>query len=146
MPVPEPTSAQDSDAAPEPGGWLLAGRYRVLDRIGAGGMAEVFRARDELLTREVAVKVFRRELDPADSAGGAQRQEIELQVLAQLSHPNLITLFDGRIADPDGPDEHAYLVMELINGPSLAARLADGPLPEPEVRALAIQICHALSY
>ena len=138
MPVPAPD--------PQPDGWLLAERYRVLDRIGSGGMAEVFRARDELLAREVAVKVFRRELDPADSAGGAQRQEIELQVLAQLSHPNLITLFDGRIADADGPNEQAYLVMELINGPSLAARLADGPLPEAEVRAVAIQICHALSY
>ena len=132
--------------APPQDGWVLAGRYRVLDRIGSGGMAEVFRARDELLARDVAVKVFRRELDPADSAGGAQRQEIELQVLAQLSHPNLITLFDGRIADADGPNEQAYLVMELINGPSLAARIADGPLPEAEVRAVAIQICHALSY
>jgi serine/threonine protein kinase len=125
---------------------LLAERYRVLDRIGSGGMAEVFRARDELLARDVAVKVFRRELDPANSAGGAQRQEIELQVLAQLSHPNLITLFDGRLADTDGPNEHAYLVMELINGPSLAAKLADGPLPEAEVRAIAIQICQALGY
>ncbi|HJQ03299.1 MAG TPA: serine/threonine-protein kinase [Jatrophihabitans sp.] len=132
--------------APAADGWLLADRYRVLDRIGSGGMAEVFRARDELLARDVAVKVFRRELDPAGSAGGAQRQEIELQVLAQLSHPNLITLFDGRIADTDGPNEPAYLVMELINGPSLAARIADGPLPEAEVRAIAIQICHALSY
>ena len=118
----------------------------MLDRIGSGGMAEVFRARDELLARDVAVKVFRRELDPANSAGGAQRQEIELQVLAQLSHPNLITLFDGRIADADGPNEHAYLVMELINGPSLAARLVDGPLPEAEVRAIGSQICQALSY
>jgi serine/threonine protein kinase len=132
--------------APPQDGWVLAGRYRVLDRIGSGGMAEVFRARDELLAREVAVKVFRRELDPADTMGGAQRQEIELQVLAQLSHPNLITLFDGRIADAEGPDEQAYLVLELVNGPSLAARIADGALPEAEVRAVAIQICHALSY
>jgi serine/threonine protein kinase len=131
--------------APPQDGWVLAGRYRVLDRIGSGGMAEVFRARDELLAREVAVKVFRRELDPADTMG-AQRQEIELQVLAQLSHPNLITLFDGRIAEADGPDEQAYLVLELVNGPSLAARIAEGPLPEAEVRAVAIQICHALSY
>jgi serine/threonine protein kinase len=150
MPVPEPVQQPDpteaSAPAGEPGGWLLAERYRVLGRIGSGGMAEVFRARDELLARDVAVKVFRRELDPANSAGGAQRQEIELQVLAQLSHPNLITLFDGRIADADGPNEHAYLVMELINGPSLAARLLDGPLPEAEVRAIGSQICQALSY
>jgi tRNA A-37 threonylcarbamoyl transferase component Bud32 len=139
----EPAGA---DAADQAAGWLLAERYRVLDRIGSGGMAEVFRARDELLARDVAVKVFRRELDPANSAGGAQRQEIELQVLAQLSHPNLITLFDGRLADTDGPNEHAYLVMELINGPSLAAKLVDGPLPEAEVRAVAIQICQALGY
>ena len=118
----------------------------MTDRIGAGGMAEVFRARDELLTREVAVKLFRSSIDPADSAGGLQRQQIELQTLAQLSHPNLITLFDGRIAEAAGASEHAYLVMELINGPSLAARIADGPVPEPEVRVIAGQICDALSY
>lgn len=124
-------------------GWVLGGRYRIADRIGAGGMAEVFRAHDELLSRDVAVKVFRSHADPDDSSAGAQRQEIELQALARLSHPNLITLFDGCITAPGEP---AFLVMELINGPSLAARIAEAPLTEPQAREVASQISDALAY
>ncbi|MDQ2839411.1 MAG: serine/threonine protein kinase, partial [Actinomycetota bacterium] len=129
--------------APAGTGWLLAQRYRILARIGAGGMAEVFRAHDELLARDVAVKVFRSQLDPADSAGGSQRQQIELQALAQLSHQNLITLFDGSVTGTDG---HAYLVMELVDGPSLAARIEESPLSEPAAREVAVQISDALDY
>ena len=105
-------------------GWVLGGRYRVLHRIGSGGMAEVFRAHDELLDRDVAVKVFRTLLDDPDSTrNGAARRELELQTLARLNHPHLITLYDGSVAG-DGP---AYLVLELVAGPDLASRLADGP-------------------
>ncbi len=129
--------------APARSGWLLGGRYQVLELIGTGGMAEVFRAHDELLARDVAVKVFRTHLGPADSTSGTQRQQLELQALARLNHPNLITLYDGSIAASDGP---AFLVMELINGPSLAARIAEGPLPEPQVRELGAQIADALAY
>jgi eukaryotic-like serine/threonine-protein kinase len=124
-------------------GWLLAGRYRVLDRIGTGGMAEVFRARDEQLGRDVAVKVFRTLVDPAVSVAAAQRREIELQALASLSHPNLITLFDASIS---GSGDPPFLVMELVDGPTMSARLADGPLPEAEVREIAIQLADALGY
>lgn len=124
-------------------GWVLAGRYRVIDRIGIGGMAEVFRAHDELLSRDVAVKVFRTQPVTPDSATGAQRQQLELQALARLNHPNLITLFDGSITGTDGP---AFLVMELINGPSLSARIATGPVPEPQAREVGIQISDALAY
>lgn len=124
-------------------GWLIAGRYRVLDRLGAGGMAEVFRAHDDLLGRDVAVKVFRGQLDPADSAGGRQRQEVELRTLAQLSHPNLITLFDGSLGETGGP---AYLVMELVAGLSLAERIADRPLTGSEAALVGAQISDALSY
>ena len=132
-------------APPQPGqpGWLLGGRYQVIDRIGAGGMAEVFRAHDQLLARDVAVKVFRTHTDPDEVTGGVQRQELELQTLARLSHPNLITLFDGSIGS-DG--EPAFLVMELIDGPSLAAQIAQAPLTEPETREIAIQIAGALAY
>jgi eukaryotic-like serine/threonine-protein kinase len=144
MPVPVPAEAAPP-APPQPGepGWLLGGRYRVTDRIGAGGMAEVFRAHDQLLARDVAVKVFRTHSDPDDVTGGVQRQELELQTLARLSHPNLITLFDGSIGS-DG--EPAFLVMELINGPSLAAQIVQAPLTEPETREIAIQIAGALAY
>jgi hypothetical protein len=124
-------------------GWRLGGRYRVIDRIGAGGMAEVFRAHDELLGRDVAVKVFRSHADNDGSAGGIHRQELELQALARLSHPNLITLFDGSIAADSGP---AFLVMELISGPSLSARIAGAPLDESEARAVGEQIADALAY
>jgi tRNA A-37 threonylcarbamoyl transferase component Bud32 len=123
-------------------GWVLDGRYRVLDRLGGGGMAEVFRAHDELLDRDVAVKVFRTVRDP-DADGHAElRRELELHSLARLSHPNLITLFDGSLTG-DGP---GYLVLELVDGPDLATRLHDGPLPEPLARQVCAQVADALAY
>lgn len=122
-------------------GWLLDGRYRVVSRLGTGGVAEVFRAHDELLDRDVAVKVFRTMADDPD-LNGDQRRWRELECLARLSHPNLITLFDGSLP-ADGP---AYLVLELVPGSDLAARLHDGPLPEPQVREIGAQIAAALGY
>ena len=130
-------------AETRPAGWLLGGRYRIHERIGAGGMAEVFRATDELLARDVAVKVFRHHIDPDNSAGGPQRQSVELQALARLSHPNLITLFDGSIGEGGEP---AFLVMELVHGPSLAARIAEAPLPPDEAAEIAGQLADALGY
>jgi serine/threonine protein kinase len=124
-------------------GWVLGDRYRILDRIGTGGMAEVFRANDELLNREVAVKVFRSEHVAHDSAHGLERQQLEVQALARLNHPNLITLYDGSIDGGGGP---TYLVMELIDGPSLAASVAESPLAEPSAREIGIQIAEALAY
>lgn len=136
-----PTSPAPVEVRPT--GWLLAGRYRIQQRIGAGGMAEVFQAGDELLARDVAVKVFRRHPDAANGAGGPKRQSVELQALARLSHPNLISLFDGSIGE-DG--EPAYLVMELVHGPSLAARIAEAPLSPDEAAEIAEQLADALSY
>ncbi|MCU1656658.1 MAG: Serine/threonine protein kinase PrkC, regulator of stationary phase [Pseudonocardiales bacterium] len=104
-------------------------------------MAEVFRAHDDLLGRDVAVKVFRTLVGTAATAGGRGRQELELRALARLSHPNLITLFDASVSE-----NPAFLVMELVDGPSLAGRLAGGPLPEPQVRAVGCQIADALAY
>ncbi len=129
---------------PEPGDvWVLGGRYRVLERAGSGGMAEVFRAHDDLLNRDVAVKVFRTLVEGADSStNGAARRELELHSLAQLNHPNLITLFDGSITG-DGP---GYLVLEFVRGPDLASRLREGALPEPEAREIGGQIADALAY
>ena len=85
------------------GGWLIANRYRVTGRLGSGGMADVFRAHDELLKRDVAVKVFRT-VTHADTAAGAERQSAELHALARLNHPHLITLFDGSVEAKDGHD------------------------------------------
>jgi serine/threonine protein kinase len=121
----------------------LSGRYRVLDRLGQGGMADVFRAHDELLDRDVAVKVFRTVPQVGDVDTQAElRRELELQSLAQLSHPNLTTLFDGSVSG-DGP---GYLVLELVRGADLATRLHDGPLPEPVARIVCAQIAEALAY
>jgi serine/threonine protein kinase len=105
-------------------------------------MAEVFRATDLLLGRDVAVKVFRSVSgNDDDSTAGADRQERELQALARLSHPNLITLFDASITDTP-----PYLVMELVEGPNLSARIAQGPVAEAEARVIGAQIADALSY
>ena len=132
-----PLAAAGSD------GWLLAGRYRMLDRVGVGGMAEVFRAHDELLDRDVAVKVFRTLLDDPDSAVNAEsRRELELQAMARLNHPSLVTLYDGSVQG-DGPP---FLVLEYVPGPNLAARLRQGALPEPAVRALGEQVAAGLAY
>jgi len=123
--------------------WVLGGRYRVIDRLGDGAMAEVLRAEDLVLGREVAVKVFRSSADTADGSDGVRRREMEVHALAALSHPNLITLYDASFG---GQGQPPYLVMELVPGPTLAERLQSGPLPEPEVRQLAIQLADALTY
>jgi serine/threonine protein kinase len=122
--------------------WTLAGRYRVLERLGSGGTADVFRAHDEHLDRDVAIKVFRATPDDADALYGAARREAELQSLARLNHPNLIRLLDGAV----GTDDPAYLVLDLVSGPDLASRLHEGALPEPEVRTIGRQIACALDY
>jgi serine/threonine protein kinase len=135
----------DPDTQPlvtQPPGWRLGGRYLVLDRLGDGGMAEVFRAHDELLDRDVAVKVFRSIPDDAGDTNGEVRREMELQALARLSHPNLITLFDGSLAD----GAPGYLVLELVQGSDLATRLKEGPLSEREVCEFGAQIADALAY
>ena len=136
-----PASGADAPAEPEDQGWLLGGRYRILDLIGRGGMAEVHRGHDELLDRMVAVKLFR--APSADSADGTERirQQAEVHALAALNHPNLTTLFDASVESTP-----PFLVLELIDGPSLAAALADGPLTEASVRSIGIQVADALAY
>ena len=94
----EPPPTQGMPTSPEgAGGWRLGDRYLVTGRIGAGGMAEVFRAHDEMLARDVAVKVFRAASTAADTTAGLERQRAELLALAQLNHPHLITLYDGSV-------------------------------------------------
>jgi eukaryotic-like serine/threonine-protein kinase len=123
------------------GSWTLSGRYRVGERLGAGGTADVFRAHDDVLDRDVAIKVFRTPLGN-DELDSTARRDVELQSLARLNHPNLIRLLDGSVS----PDEPTYLVLDLVCGPDLATRLHDGPLPEDDVRAIGGQIAGALDY
>ena len=97
------------------------GAYEILGPLGAGGMGEVYRARDTRLGREVAIKVLPQELeqDPDRLA----RFEREARVLASLNHPNVATLHGF-----DEADGCHFLIMELVEGETLAERLANGPL------------------
>ena len=109
------------------------GPYEILAPIGAGGMGEVFKARDTRLDRSVAIKVL-----PPDLAANAQlrlRLEREARAISQLNHPNICTLFD--VGD-------GFLVMELLEGETLADRIGRGPLPVPEALRLGVQIADAL--
>ncbi len=119
---------------------LLAGRYEVLDRIGAGGMASVWRARDTVLARSVAIKVVLEQL--SDDASFRDRLRIEAQHTAALSHPNIVTLFDWGI-DHTSP----FLVMELVDGSSLRGRLRQlGRLSLSQTRDLIRQLLAALQH
>jgi serine/threonine-protein kinase len=113
------------------------GQYRVVDRIGAGGMGEVYRSRDTRLERDVAIKVLPDEL--ARNPERLARFEREAKVLASLNHQNIATLY--------GLEEHEgerYLVMELAEGETLGARIRRGPLPVDEAVDLACQIARGL--
>jgi serine/threonine protein kinase len=113
------------------------GPYEVLSVIGAGGMGEVYRARDTRLERLVAVKVLAPEL--AGDAEFRARFTREARTISALSHPHIRGLYDiGREHDVD------YLVLELLDGETLAARLTRGALPSPQVLRFGIEIADAL--
>src|SRR5438552_18045796 len=113
------------------------GPYEIVGLIGGGGMGEVYKARDLRLNRTVASKVLRPEF--ADRQGWKQRFAREAQTIASLNHPHICTLHD--IGDHNGT---AYLVMEYLEGETLAERLARGPLPTEDFFRIAIEICDAL--
>ena len=118
-------------------GELLDGRYRLLERIGEGGMARVFRAEDTILGRTVAVKILR---DPVDGQGEIERARSETSLLASLNHHALVTLFDAHVSELDG----SYLVMEYVEGITLRDRIAEGPIDPGEVASLTVDIAEAL--
>jgi serine/threonine protein kinase len=105
-------------------------------------MAEVFRAHDELLGRDVAIKVFGSHID----AHGPDRVRAEMRTLASLNHPALVTVHDAGTDSPEGGPERAYLVMQLVDGPNLAQSLAAGPRTPTEVAALGAAVAEALAY
>src|ERR1700726_82185 len=113
------------------------GPYEILSAIGAGGMGEVYRAKDPRLNRIVAIKVLPSHL--ADSPELRERLEREARTIASLNHPHICTLHD--IGHQDGTD---YLVMEYLEGETLAQRLSKGPLPLNQVLQYAIEIADAL--
>jgi Tol biopolymer transport system component len=119
------------------------GPYEILSALGAGGMGEVYRARDSRLGRDVAVKVLPRHLSATPEVRA--RFEREAKTISQLNHPNICSLFDvGRAPDEAGSGEMDYLVMELVEGGTLAERLEKGPLPTAEVLKMGGQIADAL--
>jgi Tol biopolymer transport system component len=113
------------------------GPYEILSPLGAGGMGEVYRARDTRLDRTVAIKILPAEL--SNDSGAKQRFDREARVISSLNHPNICTLFD--VGHQDGID---YLVMECLEGETLSARLMRGPLPPDQVLRFGIEICEGL--
>lgn len=122
---------------------LIAGRYELYEALGRGGMGTVYRGRDVVLDRPVAVKLLPTSgTDPAQTA----RFEREARLLARFSHPGLVVVFDAGVEDEASDEPKRYLVMELVPGPTLADRLRHGPLPPTEVASLAAQLSAALAY
>ena len=114
------------------------GHYEIVSAIGAGGMGEVYRARDPRLDRDVALKVLSADLagDPAALA----RFEREAMSVARLSHPNILSIFEFAREGATG-----FVVTELVEGETLRARLADSPLPPRRAVAYALQIARGLA-
>jgi len=113
------------------------GPYEILSPLGAGGMGEVYRARDTRLGRDVAIKILPQHL--TEKADARQRFEREARAVSSLNHPHICVLYD--IGHQDGTD---FLVMELLEGETLAKRLEKGPLATAELLRIAIQIADAL--
>ena len=114
------------------------GPYEILGPIGAGGMGEVYRARDTRLDRTVALKIL--PADAIDRADLRERFEREAHAVSSLNHPHICTLHD--VGSQSGVD---YLVMEYIEGETLASRLTKGPLPPDQALRVAIEIADALA-
>ena len=120
------------------------GSYEIVSALGAGGMGEVYRARDSKLKREVAIKVL-----PADVGNDRERLarfQREAEVLASLNHPHIAQIYGIEEGTPEGVPTERYsaLIMELVEGEDLSQRLARGPIPVDEALPIARQIAEAL--
>jgi serine/threonine protein kinase len=113
------------------------GPYEIVAPLGAGGMGEVYRAQDTRLNRSVAVKILTQR--PSDTAEVRQRFEREARAVSKFSHPHICALYD--VGQQDGIE---YLVMEYLQGETLAARIEKGPLPGADLLRYASQIADAL--
>ncbi|AXJ10290.1 serine/threonine-protein kinase [Arthrobacter sp. PM3] len=121
----------------------LGGRYQLGDVIGRGGMASVYTAKDLNLGRDVALKLFAPQSADPDEL---RRQEAEIQLLATLNHPSLVTLFDAG-TDTRIPDEpRPFLTMELVDGQDLRSRIRHSALPLDELAVVGAGIADALAY
>src|SRR5271169_7069565 len=113
------------------------GPHEIQTALGAGGMGEVYRARDTRLERTVAVKILPSHLSSNPEA--KQRFEREARTISSLNHPNICVLHD--VGSQDGT---SYLVMEYVDGETLDSRLQRGPMPLKQALECGVQICDAL--
>src|SRR5205823_9730628 len=117
---------------------FLFGPYKIISRLGAGGMGEVFHARDTKLNRDVALKVL-----PQDSPVGTERLrrfEQEAHAASQLNHPNIVTIYDiGQI------DDVTYIVMELVEGRSLRDLTAERDLSLKQIARIGAKVAEGLA-
>src|ERR1035441_6975096 len=113
------------------------GPYEIQSPLGAGGMGEVYRARDTRLDRTVAIKLLPSHLSSNPEA--LQRFDREARAISSLNHPNVCQLYDVGLQDGT-----SYLVMEYLEGETLADRLSKGPLPLDQVLKCGIEICEGL--
>ncbi|MFF1253195.1 serine/threonine-protein kinase [Pseudarthrobacter sp. NPDC058329] len=122
---------------------VVGGRYRLGEVIGRGGMSSVYCARDENLGRDVALKLFAPQAPDADEL---KRQEAEIQLLATLNHPGLVTLFDAGIDDRIPDEPRPFLTMELVDGQDLRTRIRHSRVPLEELAVIGAGIADALAY
>lgn len=122
---------------------ILSGRYRLGEVIGRGGMASVYTARDENLGRDVALKLFAPQASDADEL---RRQQAEIELLATLNHPGLVTLFDAGTDTRVPGEPRPFLTMELVDGQDLRTRIRHSPLPLDEVAVIGAGLADALAY
>jgi serine/threonine protein kinase len=140
-----PRRIGDDAVAPAPD-WLAPGTrlgaFEIIDRVGSGGMGDVYRARDVRLDREVAIKVLSRDL--ADDPASRERFLREAKAVSRLTHTHICTLHDVGVTEVEGRDTQ-FLVMELLDGETLADRLRRGPLPVAQAMQVSIEILDALA-
>jgi serine/threonine protein kinase len=120
---------------------VLGDRYALESVLGEGGMATVYLARDQLLGRQVAVKLFN-----SAGIGNAGRQETEIGVLGSLNHHGLVNLFDAGLDEPVPGQTRRYLVMEFVRGMDLSTRMKLGAISPRHIAEIAFDIAEALEY
>ncbi|MES4901266.1 MULTISPECIES: protein kinase [unclassified Streptomyces] len=140
---PDPRTSPPAPAAQDPGvGRVIGGRYRLVSRLGNGGMGTVWRAHDQVVDRDVAVKEPRvpETLPESERQKVYQRMQREARAAARIDHPSVVSVYD--VAVEDG---RPWLVMELVRGDSLADRLAEGTLAPREAARIGVAVLGALT-
>jgi hypothetical protein len=127
----------------EPGKSRLRGRYRLQELIGRGGAGSVYRARDEALGRDVALKVF---AASAATETDIRRQEDEVNLLSSLSHHSVVTLLDAGVDRTDAAQPRVYFVMELVSGADLKVQLEKGSLTPRQIAQIGFDLAEGLHY